>query len=274
MKRLGDDITHVFLPSNRSECNYEQLRHLKAYELNEDGTPSVAEWLQIACDAELANELIATYNPEILAESLDDCFQVCIGSEVSFLEFPIKSRYLSNTEQIKYPAMAFTNICFGQFVQADEQLMLLTLTKNVKHLWKLCGIFCRPIGEKNYTGVTDEWINTFKRTHDLVDAWLVLDFFLNTRDLMQKRFRHLFSKVISTEEKTELTFQDVRAQREAYDRKIVQYAERPSEKEKQFQTNVWTVLEFIENDIVTAKTLKEQQVKWEKSQRTKGTLKK
>ena len=119
MKRLGDDITNVFLPSNRSECNYEQLRHMKSYELNEDGTPGVTDWLLIACEAAIADELIATNDPDILAEALDDCFQACYGSEVSFLEFPIQNRYVSETVRVKYPENSvyeylFWAVCAGR----------------------------------------------------------------------------------------------------------------------------------------------------------------
>jgi hypothetical protein len=271
MKRLGDDITHVFLPGNRAECTYEQLRYLKKYELDEEESTGLLEWLLISCTGKVADELIATYDAELLAESLDDCFQACVGNEAPFFGFPLKSKVANRDLTVRYLAGSCTDMCFGQFVQADEQLMLFTLTKSLKHLWKLCGILCRPQRETVYGGISEEWVQQIKRVHDVIDAWLILDFFMNARDLMRKRFSNLFPVANEGVEAKKLTFQDVKAQREAYDRKIVQYSERPSEKEAQWQTNVWTVLEFIDNDIFTAKTLKEQQNKWEKSQRTKGT---
>jgi hypothetical protein len=183
----------------------------------------------------------------------------------------VTEKMVSKYVNIVFPAYACTNICFGQYVQADEQLMLFVLSKNIKHLQKMCGILCRPSGENDYEGVNESWIKIIKRHFDTVDYYLTLEFFLNAREQMQRRFPKLFPNAKADEKGTELTYQDVKKQREAYDRKVVQYAERPSDKAAQWQTNAWTVLEFIETDIVTAINLKEQQNKWEKSQNTRAT---
>lgn len=269
MVRLGDDITHAFLPSNRTECNYEQLRFLKGYEIDGDKRRSIHDWLTISATSEVTDELVATYDSELLAEAIDDCFQICLGSsEVRFTP-PFAYKSISENLAVLTPEMACTTICFGQYVQADEQLMLFVLTNDMKHLWKLCGILCRPSDEQAYSNNSDSWTNKVKRVFDKIDAYLILDFFLNSRELMQKRFPDLFPKQKSDAEEKTITFQDVKRQREAYDTKIVQYADKPSQKDEQWRTNAWTVLEFINYDINKAKQLHEQQKKWEKSQHTK-----
>lgn len=277
---IDDQTLYISLPSHINECNFVQLLFLKqnAGNINPDLLAFV--WLQ-TCVSEATFETLLDHIDHVQLHDL----AVASLQSMTFDEAklapalrtkpPLALLYLKNITL--YPSgNLLQTMCFGQFVDAEEQLFLYFANNSTdqstnnpipnnqatKHLAALAATIYRPYNESRYSSTrTFELAPLIQAELDQDHLEIILDHYLACRYYITNKFKKTFPQqktdnkkqtTDNREQKTGPSTQNIREMVNGYNNKMIQYATTPTRKQEVYHENAWTVLEFIEHDIAKA----------------------
>lgn len=253
----------IFYPDSLNEASITQLELYKSHQVEEKDLEKFASaWF------------LSGLNEQQLKELEDTAYL----ESVSDIALMVSERFLSSKEPLTrcpYPEISYRNIkyqCvsdhlsdmhFGQFVDAEEQLSLYLINNHKDHLRKLCSVLYKPAGSEYYSSKIKGLSKGFGRVMGHVRMLLLLEFYLGCRQTLASNFRHIFPKQAKKEDgeakPVKLKPQDVLQMVRSYHAKLVQFAKSPEKKMAVYQENVYTVLEFIDADMAEYKRWKKEQ---------------
>ena len=150
------------------------------------------------------------------------------------------------------------DVSFGRFVEADEQFWLYTKTKNSKHLHRLIAVLYLYATERSYNNITvTERAELIATEMDLAHQAIIFEFYNGCRDFLSKRFDLVFPKSSDSSAKGELTLKAIKKMKEAFNTVMIDFAKTPDRKPDIYNTNLFTVLEFVQRNIQKNNELKE-----------------
>lgn len=249
-----------YLPQTLNECSLLTLMQCQELKAKEDLTTAefAIGWMKACLTQQDFDTLLRNIEPMKLAEMAVDASDIFLGSKAGLTEqklplLPLKGLNLFG------PKTHCSNICFGQWIEADEQFLLWHKSKELKCLAKLVAILYRPEKEKLYdNSLNAENASRILNTLDQRLMHIVADFWAGCRGLFEKRFDLVFPKVDKQANTKEIRFSEIQAMTLAYHEKMVQYAKSPERKMAIYLENAWTVFEFIQFDIKRYNELKSE----------------
>ena len=148
---------------------------------------------------------------------------------------------------------ALKDMSFGRFVEADEMYWVYLKTKNQKYLHRLIAILYRYSNEREYDNAS-----VLQRAEELakLDTALqaiIFEFYAGCRVFLTKRFPLVFPA--SSGKQQELTLKSIKDMKEAFNTVMVDFAKTPDRKPEVYNTNVYTVFEFVQRNIKKNKEL-------------------
>lgn len=243
----------AYLPETLNECSLDQLLTIqKLRSMNMNLAQFAVEFLKMCLTEEQHDELVALMSPGALAEKAVHAAVNFIGSEdlLDIQKLPTLHFKIDGVEMVlKGPEDLLANLTFGQFVEADKQYLLYLKTQNISHLNAMIAILYRPVEEKVYDNALNPHIERRVRSLESNLKYLINAFYLGCRAHLAKRFKKVYP-VKKEKDSKPLKFADINAMSAAYNAKMVQYAKTPERKKLIYDENVYTVLEFIEHDIL------------------------
>lgn len=240
----------VWFPENLNECSIDQLLRIQELSNNLEDLPNFSvEFLRICMLDDDFDELVALCPSEKLAEFANQVADSFLASEVFLTEQKIPILAVKDAE-FRGPQDCLYDICFGQFVEADEQFLLYYKTQKIEHLNKMIAILYRPRDEIEYDNEINEAIISKIKTVDIGIKLIIHAFYSGCRQFISKQFKEVFPVKKESNQKKQLLFAEIRDMSKAYNAKMVQYAKSPDRKKKVYLVNVFTFFEFIEHDII------------------------
>lgn len=148
---------------------------------------------------------------------------------------------------------ALKDMSFGRFVEADEQYWIYLKTKNVIYLHRLIAILYRYSNEREYDNATVKLRADELAKLDTALQAIIFEFYAGCRVFLTKRFPLVFPA--SSEKTQELTLKSIKSMKEAFNKVMVDFAKTPDRKPEIYNTNVYTVFEFVQRNIEKSKEL-------------------
>lgn len=248
---------YLKVPSTKNEANAVQLELYQKFQRTSGSLDDFAvAFLLASCNVSQSALLFVTFPTDSIAD-------VALTTATNFLN--------SDSPRTKavYPVLQlngvdhycvkdiFNDMTFGQFVAAEEQLFLYFLRKKNIHLVKLSAALYTPKGEQFYDSLINKNWKKIKNKLSLDQLHLNLQFYLGSRSVIINRFKHTFPKSKEKEPaEKNFTAGNILKMVQSYHGKMVQFAKTPDRKKEMYHENVWTVLEFIEADIIQYKEFK------------------
>jgi hypothetical protein len=254
----------VEFPQNFNECTSEQLTALKELIAQSEITmPEFAiRWAQLCCEPDEFQLIVSSFAESETAEAFQMIAEHILQSTDLVMqkipELLIETNNLGERKirRLVGPENYLGNITYGQFIDADEQFWLYHKTKKEEHLNKLVAVLYRPVTEQLYEGRAKDGL-----IHERIGKQIpieirqtILDFYIGCRNFIAARFEHVFPK--SDKPKKEILFSEIKNMREAFNTQMIVFAESPDRKISVYQTNAYTVLEFINHRIAEYKQRK------------------
>jgi hypothetical protein len=263
---LSGDNIQVFLPNVMNECSVTQLEIIATAQLNKTPVDKFAfMWITAACDSETLKALLEEYEPDSLSDAAITATEAFLATKQPLTNTPYGLIYLENDKHLVGPEDNMANICMGQCIDAEEQFFLFLMNKNLKHLAKLTAILFRPPHQKKYNNsLNNSLAADVLKTLSETQLHVICEYYQGVRSLMAGNFKHAFPLPKATpdakiKEKTAITGATILEMVLGYHAKLVQYSNNiPSQKQEQYHTNAWTVLEFIDTDIANYKRQEKQ----------------
>lgn len=254
MNLLTDEADfNAYFPATLNECTLDQLLAIqKLRSMPLTLAEFAVEFMKLCMTEEQHDELVELMSAEALAEKAVHAAVMFLESDKLLDQQKITELYLKSGEKeaILYgPESLLANISFGQFVEADMQYLLYYKSKNESHLNQLIAILYRPKEEKVYDNAINSIIQLHIRKTEPNLKFLINAFYQGCRAHLARRFKKVYPEK-KEENPKPLKFSDIQRMTAAYHAKMVQYAKSPERKKLIYDENVYTVLEFIEHDIL------------------------
>ncbi|WP_304232385.1 hypothetical protein [Jiulongibacter sediminis] len=251
----GADIS-IFFPDELNQCTEVQLELLKKCQLEATSFSEFSvRWFTAGCSAETYADLLESCDSDSLADIACSVTQRFLECKKPLTKTPYEVMYLEK-HTLTGPGDFLQRLCFGQFIDSEEQLFLYFSRKETDHLVKLTAVLFRPAFEKEYNaGTSAQLLKDIRKSMTDAQLYVILEFYLGCRAVMARRFKHVFPAPPEgkDEKKAKITPRMILDMVEGYHKKMVQYSPTPSQKMKQYLENAWTVLEFIDYDIESFK---------------------
>ena len=149
------------------------------------------------------------------------------------------------------PADYLGNISFGRYIELEEQYWLYLKTQNAKHLHTLIAILYTFSNERQYdNSLVPERANLIENEMNEAQKLIIFEFYAGCREHITERFERVFPKKNQAKKsKNRMTFLSIQKMKETFNKVMVDFAGTPDRKPEIYNTNLYTVLEFVDRQI-------------------------